>query len=414
MKRIAIFCDGTWNTATDPYPTNVSLLRQALDATDAQGQPQTDIYQPGVGAQENLTGLRRLADRWAGGVTGRGLDTNIMEAYRDLAMIYEPGDAIHVFGFSRGAYTARSLVGLIRSAGVPPVDHIHRIPEAMTRYRIRGDLCTRPSNPASYPFRAEFAPFTATGAEELTWRRRHGKGSADAIKLRIAYLGIWDTVGALGVPGYWTTAPIFNERYQFHDAELSSMVRAARHAVAVDERRQAFEPTLWTNVDELNRQALNLPPEALLADICREELPYRQEWFPGDHGAVGGGERRGLSAYPRAWVAEGAWKSGLAFKSDAVEGWRRERNVMEPLVHVAPLLSASAALRVRSEPRKGPCSPLEVAPAVFDRIRSDVGYRPPTLNRIWDDLRRRDRIGDVCGVCIDAAACDVTRIRSFA
>lgn len=408
MKRIALFCDGTWNTAEAAHPTNVVRLSRLLRPVAPDGVAQRSFYLAGVGTGANLSGLDRLFDRLAGGAVGWGLDETIMGAYRALAGAYEPGDAIHVFGFSRGAYTARSLVGLIRSVGIAPPGHLHRLPEAMERYRTRGDERTKPSSPLSYPFRAEFSPLTATSADELDWRRAHGKGSRDAIRLRVAFLGVWDTVGSLGVPAHWATAPLFNERFRFHDHDLSSMVLSARHAVALDERRRTFLPTLWTNVDRLNREALGVAPGTDLSGRCREGLPYRQEWFPGDHGGIGGGERVGLSAYARGWIAEGAEKAGLSFVEGTLDAIRGERNAMEALV-----LNPSSPLQWGARDRDGPETALDVAFPVFDRRRLDPAYRPRSLGRVWEALAARDRTDDVCGAVHDGPTCRENRARRF-
>ncbi len=413
MKRIAIFCDGTWNSLDAEAATNVGRLAYMTTPRGTDGTAQKTFYLSGVGTGRGLSGVSRWVDRVAGGALGWGLDENILDAYRYLARAYVPGDELYVFGFSRGAYTARSLVGLIRSAGLAPPEHLDRLPEAMERYRRRDDPITKPSNEASYPWRAAFSPYVATSADELAWRRRHDKGSADAIQLRVAYVGIWDTVGALGVPGHWTTAPLLNRRLQFHDTDLPSMVRSARHAVALDERRRTFVPTLWTNTDRLNREALGLPLSADLSGTCRETLLYRQEWYPGDHGGVGGGERAGLSAYARGWIAEGAEKAGLAFQPGALQAIRRERNVMEPLVAQVPRLSATALLRASAADRDGPDNPLDVAPAVFDRLRADKGYRPKSLARVWGAISGKARSGDICGACDDAGTCEGNRTQPF-
>lgn len=413
MKRIAIFCDGTWNALDSGPATNVGRLAFLAASRAPDGVEQKAFYLSGVGTGRGLSGPARLVDRIVGGATGWGLDDNILDAYRYLARAYEPGDDVYVFGFSRGAYTARSLVGLIRSVGIAPPGNLSRLPEAMARYRTRDDPRTKPSNPESYPFRAEFAPHTATSADELAWRRRHGKGSPRAIQLGIAYVGVWDTVGALGVPGYWTTAPLANRRHQFHDTDLSSMVRSARHAVALDERRRSFAPTLWTNTDRLNREALGLPLNADLSGTCRETLPYRQEWYPGDHGGVGGGERVGLSAYARGWIAEGAQKAGFAFEPGALKAIRAERDIREPLVARAPLLSVTTLMRASAADRDGPQDPLDVAPAVFDRLCADPGYRPRSLDRVWSAIRARARSGDACGACDDPRSCEANAARPF-
>jgi uncharacterized protein (DUF2235 family) len=410
MTRIAVFCDGTWNDVRTGPATNVGRLAWLVAPKGPDGVPQRAFYLSGVGTGRGLSGPARVVDRWIGGATGWGLDDTILDAYRYVAEAWEPGDEIHVFGFSRGAYTARSLVGLLRSAGIASRANMGRLREAMERYRRRDDPATRPANPLSYPWRAAFSPLAATSEDELAWRKAKGIG-ASAVRLRVAYVGVWDTVGALGVPGYWTAAPILNRRYQFHDTDLSSMVRSARHAVALDERRRAYAPALWTNTDVLNTESLGLTPWSDLSRICRETLPYRQEWFPGDHGGVGGGERVGLSAYARGWIAEGAEKAGLAFQPGALAAIRAERDVTEPLVMRMAGLSLAALMQASAADREGPDNPLDVAPAVFDRLRAEPGYRPRSLGRVWDAVRARMRTGEVCGTCDDAGGCEGNRLR---
>ena len=169
MKRIAIFCDGTWNRHDAVYPTNVVRLAQAVKLTAADGIKQQVFYVLGVGAGRGSNRFVRALDRVAGGAMGWGLIENIEDAYRALIFCYEPGDEIHIFGFSRGAYTARSLAGLLRSCGIPPRENVARIGEAVARYRSRKPD-THPDDPESFLFRSEFAPFTATSDADWQWR----------------------------------------------------------------------------------------------------------------------------------------------------------------------------------------------------------------------------------------------------
>jgi len=296
MKRLAIFCDGTWNRPENREQTHVERLSFEIPQMAADGATQIARYFEGVGAGRGTSWLRRNIDQYGGGAFGWGLEQKITEAYQWLAGNYTTGDEIYIFGFSRGAYTARSLGGLIRSAGIPTVDTIHRIPEAIARYKDRDDT-TRPGTDESAAFRWEFSPEVHTGATEKTWREAHGKPVGHPLKIR--YLGIWDTVGALGVPGvFGALARPFNARYLFHDAVLSSSVSAGRHALSTDERRLFYPPTVWKNLDTLNGE-----------DPTR---PYRQEWFPGDHGIVGGsGADKQLSEYTLLWIIEGAMAQGL-------------------------------------------------------------------------------------------------------
>ena len=142
MKRIAIFCDGTWNKSDAPEPTNVvRLARAALQTcTDAEKTKQVILYFEGVGSGRGSNQFAKATDRILGGMLGWGLMENIKDAYRALIFNYEPGDELYIFGFSRGAYTARSLAGLIRKAGILPRDHRVHCPEvAKDRLRFTGE-----------------------------------------------------------------------------------------------------------------------------------------------------------------------------------------------------------------------------------------------------------------------------------
>jgi len=315
MKRIAIFCDGTWNRSDAPHQTNVVRLSPAVTHTARDGVTQQLVYMPGVGAGRGSNAFAQASDKVLGGALGWGMTQNIEEAYRHLAFSYEPGDDVFIFGFSRGAFTARSLAGLIRSCGIPSRENVRRIPEAIARYRDRSPW-THPNHERSYRWRADFSPHRATSPEEVEWRKKEGVGASEL--LEIAYLGVWDTVGALGIPGHFPGAALLNRGHRFHDADLSRMVKAARHGVAIDERRRSFPPTLWQNLDILND--------------ANTDLPYRQEWFPGDHGSVGGGgDVVGLSNLALLWVAEGAMATGLWLAPVALATFEKDGDPAAPL-----------------------------------------------------------------------------------
>lgn len=231
MKRIAIFCDGTWNTPDAPDPTNVFHLHSMARRTASDGVTQILKYIPGVGTGFGKSGWRKRLDKITGGVFGVGVTKNILAAYTFLAEQYEPGDEIYVFGFSRGAFTARSLVGLIRASGLPRHTEAHRVGEALRRYRD-SDPDTKPSSDKSHEFRLGFSPDVVTSEKEADCRAAQGHPAKPL--LTVTYLGIWDTVGALGIPGYYKAlAGVFNRSQGFHDTQLSSMVMAARHAVSI-------------------------------------------------------------------------------------------------------------------------------------------------------------------------------------
>jgi uncharacterized protein (DUF2235 family) len=388
MKRIVILCDGTWNHAAAPHPTNVVRLAQALMPVDARDVMQVPIYVPGVGSgRRGVTPLGRLSDRWLGGALGLGLMENVTEAYAHLVFAYEPGDELFVFGFSRGAYTARSLVGLIRSTGILDRSGLARLPEAVERYR-RGTSETHPRTEASRRWRLSVSPHVMTSEADraLFEEAARDAGRMPPTLLRLAYLGVWDTVGALGVPArLGGLSRLWNGRYAFHDAQLSSLVRSARHAVALDERRREFEPTLWTNLDELNRGS---DPEA---------APYLERHFPGDHGSVGGGgDIRCLSSIALSWIMEGAAAQGLAFDEGLVARIAGENNPYGSLTgSTAPRGGAvAAAMRRLGRDRPGPRRLSDLHPAALDRwaFEAEEGwerYRPGSLRALERALRGR-------------------------
>lgn len=317
MKRIVILCDGTWGAAEAPHPTNVVRLAQALTPTADDGLTQVPVYVEGVGTgRRGVTRMTRAVDRWLGGAMGLGLLDNVVEAYRHLVFLYEPGDEVFVFGFSRGAFTARSLVGFIRFTGLLSRADLNLLPEAVARYAERRDETSEARQARNADWRARHSPWVMTDPADAPAYAR--LGSDRSIPFDIAYLGVWDTVGALGVPGHFTMAPIINRKYAFHDTALTPMVRAARHAVSIDERRRAFRPTLWSNLDALN--------------AGKAEAPYRQQHFAGDHGAVGGGgDIRDLSSIALAWVMEGAEQTGLSWDSVVAAAIAAEADPLGPL-----------------------------------------------------------------------------------
>lgn len=237
-RRLIICADGTWNTADAPAPTNVTKLTRAIKPVTSAGISQIVYYHAGVGTRLGL-------DRLLGGVCGLGVSENICDCYRFLVNNYAVGDDILLFGFSRGAYTVRSLAGFIRNCGLLRLEHADRIQEAYTLYRDRDDT-THPGGEQAQQFRDNYAH-----------------------EVRIKCLGVWDTVGALGVPVSGLNR-LFLRKYKFHDVCLSSWIDNAFHAIAIDEHRKPFAPTLW--------ETQGLP-----------EQTVEQVWFSGAHSNVGGG-----------------------------------------------------------------------------------------------------------------------------
>lgn len=254
-RRLILCLDGTWNTANGEEITNIVRLRDMLQPGVTDGVEQRIYYDEGVGT---LGGL----DKYVGGGLGKGLDINVRQAYRFLSQFYETGDEIYIFGFSRGAFTARSLAGYVGASGL-----LHR------------DTCTRDN-------------------EEATWLhyRTHSKDRypTEGIRLsalchadlRIRMLGVFDTVGSLGIP---LDAVDFltgrRRQYQFHDTTLSSVIDHSLHALAIDEMRRFFPPSLW-----------QVPQHANFTTV-------EQVWFPGVHSDIGGGYGMGgIGAVTLDWM----------------------------------------------------------------------------------------------------------------
>lgn len=296
-KRLVFCFDGTWNRLDARTPTNVVLTAETVLPMAADGKAQAIFYDQGVG-----TGP---FDHVGGGMFGWGIVDKLGDAYRFLTFNYTPGDEIFVFGFSRGAFTARSFVGMLRNCGVVARSQAGRIGEAIQWYRDRSPS-KAPDSLQSRRFRAQLSPSVCVEEGEDAWRQANVPGyqAGSAPLLKIRYLGVWDTVGALGVPTRYRLLAFLNRKYRFHDTSLSPIVLSGRHAVAIDERRKDFTPTLWSNVDDLNRAGGASPDDAL--------APYQERWFPGVHcGVGGGGDFRGLSDQALVWIWEGAQRAGL-------------------------------------------------------------------------------------------------------
>ncbi len=377
MKRICICCDGTWNRIDGADPTNVVGIATSIAPTGEDDIKQLVYYEEGVGSGRVAVASR--LDRWLGGGFGWGLLENVRKAYQFLVFNYEPGDEIFIFGFSRGAYTARSLAGLIRNCGIVERPQSSRIEEAITLYRQRG-ADAKPKSEASFQFRASAAPDAYVGESDRLWREERGLMRANARLLRIDYIGVWDTVGALGVPQNLWFSRWLNRRYEFHDAELSSCVARARHAVAIDEARKAFSPSLWTNMARLNAEAAR----------NGDEVPYEQLWFPGDHGSVGGGgDVRGLSNAGMIWIAEGALAAGLHFRPGILDQYRCQidyRAALRNRSNPSPSPMGRLMALLPQQPRKGPQSVDDVSEwarrrwaEAAERLPGGEAYRPRPL-----------------------------------
>lgn len=297
-KRIVICSDGTGNTAIKGRGTNVFKVFEAVDLDshryDPSVTPQIAIYDDGVGT-ENLKPLKILS-----GATGWGLSRNVRHLYGELSRVYDPGDQVYMFGFSRGAFTVRTLVGLIATCGIVDPRRLNARSASEFERAVRE---------AYAAYRKCYAP---------KWRRRRGDAfdAGRAFRdqrshpndVRVRFLGVWDTVDAVGLP--FALAEVVNvtvHRFKFPDQRLSAIVDRACHALSIDDARQSFHPLMWNET---------------AADSHR----ISQVWFAGAHSNVGGGyPKQGMSLVALDWMLEQAELAGKPFGEHGLRLNRGER-----------------------------------------------------------------------------------------
>jgi uncharacterized protein (DUF2235 family) len=362
VKRVAIFLDGTWNTLNNN--TNVWRLK-SLCAPNEPGQ--LVYYSRGVGTT--------FGEKIRGGVVGYGIDNEIIDAYTWLVQVFETGDDVFLFGFSRGAYAARSLSGLISKCGILKPGAPLSIEQLYSRYRRRTERTIR--------------QLLADG--QSTYATLEENWIADyCIVANIKLVGVWDTVGSLGNPLAVGMRGNIN-RYRFLDTHLYRSNEFAFHALALDEHRAQFEPTFWTQTTE--NDAATPSPQRTLQEV-------EQRWFIGAHANVGGGYPSDVLAQaPLKWLMGKAAALGLRFRPDFqmdrpdntapiadsystfVPVWVRPFNkrFYRP-VGVKPLIGTRWTTSRINE---------TIDESVFERWRHNPTYRPPNL-QMWAERYNLD------------------------
>jgi len=325
-RKLIVLFDGTWNNKKSR--TNVIRMREAIASSGPDDREQPCFYDPGVGT------------RWydiIGGAFGHGLSENIRQGYRWLAQKYQANDEIYVFGFSRGAYTARSLVGLIRKCGILKSADESRVERAYDLYR---DKSVAPDDPKAVAFRA-----------------------SESREARVRFIGVWDTVGALGIPA--SRVPFGRDYFQWHDTDLSKIVDHAYHAVATDENREDYAVAVWTKIKP-------------------ENIAVEQKWFVGAHANVGGGYDKhppdALPNFPLRWMQDKAEATGLKLRS------KEETEAQDCLVEVDDsfrefMFGAYRIFKKRFWRAFGEGVNESVHESVWRRWRERPEYRPESLRQ---------------------------------
>lgn len=355
-KNIILCSDGTGNTAIKGRGTNVFKLFEALDLTSHREHPERDpqvaFYDDGVGTQ-NFKPLKIFA-----GMTGYGLSRNVKSLYKELVRVYDKGDQIFLFGFSRGAFTVRTLTGLIARCGLLDRDKLRSkedLDSAVKQvYRVYRRC-----------YRTRLAELFK-GKVDTDITKEFKKTRCLPYEVKIKFLGVWDTVDAVGMPFH--LSDVLNltiYRFKFPDARLSSIVERAYHALAIDEQRHSFSPLLW---DESNG-----------------ETRARQVWFPGVHSNVGGGyPKQGISVVALDWMMTAAEEAGLRFIHEDRRFYRDHVNFDDKLYDSRSGLGIFYRWKIRDI--EALCAESSIEPKVhlstFERIAHGAeGYSPGNLPR---------------------------------
>ncbi|KAH0359222.1 hypothetical protein KCU65_g10073, partial [Aureobasidium melanogenum] len=344
-KKIIICCDGTWQSAVSGEknsPSNVTRLARSINRVaeqDGKVWQQIVWYDSGIGTTSGWLG-KKLE-----GAIGAGIEGNIIEAYNFVVLNWSPGDQVLCFGFSRGAYTARSIAGLISDIGICEPRQLQDFHEIWQAYKSNDQRHRFQGSDVYYDYIDGILAADEDQPDEPGYRnsgykwktRPRGDWAISPESKDIEVVGVYDTVGALGFPevlGYrmqWGP-----DKHGYHNVKLNPNIKNAFQALALDERRKAFSPTLWhlpeappkkdgeldqtieeklaekqkrvhdaaaawelkkldKKVPLAKRQKLKSAYNEARRELCRTQeyskkpSTLRQVWFPGVHINIGGG-----------------------------------------------------------------------------------------------------------------------------
>jgi uncharacterized protein (DUF2235 family) len=359
-KRIASFLDGTWNVVDDN--TNVWRLKSLCATHSPDDVQQLAYYSVGVGTS--------YGEKAKGGFFGYGLDHEITQAYEWLIDNFEEGDDIFIFGFSRGAFTARSLAGFIAKCGLLIPGAPLGVKQLYSRYHLGSEERT-----IWQLFADQEAGKTKELPIEEQWMLKY------AMRVPIKFVGVWDTVGALGIPVFHISG-ISRSTFGWLNTGLRVPIQHGFHAMAIDEHRKSFSPTLWTKVIHKEPSAVNAAPRPLAS--------VEQRWFVGAHANVGGGYQSDLLAQkPLRWMMSKASSRGLTFRGDvALDGDAAHSAIADSyrdFMYGAYRFVSRPYYRPLGEAPKETADSIEnnvnetIDASVFERWRKDANYRPKNL-----------------------------------
>lgn len=362
-KNIVLCSDGTGNSDTKGRGTNVFKLYEAVDIHGHKFDPslnrQIAFYDDGVGT-ENFA-LQRII----GAAFGYGFAQNIRDLYLELVHVYVPGDKLFLFGFSRGAYTIRALGGMIQYCGVLQRDSDRFKTEADLKAGVK--VCWKAFEKAAFPrFITDKKRRAGKASPDTEAPKRREQLGSYPDPVEIEFVGVWDTVGAVGMPidelkllVNWICPRKFGE------LTPGPHVRRACHALSIDDERRTFKPELWNETDALPGQV-------------------EQVWFAGVHSNVGGGyPKQGLSLVTLDWMMSEVKEHGLRFIPAARDYIRAQQDVHDRLYDSR----AGYAVYYRWDPRNiakickdhGIKRP-KIHASVFERIACTTdGYAPGNI-----------------------------------
>lgn len=349
-RQLIVCCDGTNNTLTGRIrDTNVLRVFELL--SQQRDPEQVLYYDTGVGSPDNLPPtdlmqrLQRLSERVAALVSGAGIFENIAQAYTFLMREHRAGDQIWLFGFSRGAFTARSVAGMISLFGLIRPEHEPLLPTLLRVYFSPEGADAAQAKPGM--------KCRSSVAEQIRSSFTSTIGGA----AEVHFVGVWDTVAAVGFPGL---APVITSPATVRNKRF----RHVRHALSLDEHRISFLPRLYAESD------FGGPADA---------QSLRQVWFQGGHSDVGGGYPVAESGLPRralAWMVEEAIACGLRISLPPPEECQ---DVVHDEVYENPLWAlAGLVMRDTNHARLRRGRRVEVVPVGADTARAAA------VTSVWD------------------------------